>query len=175
MSDRYEPFLRQLRIDLVHPLPGRDAQQQMAPRPRLDSSMRAEAGPESRQGGVLVLFYPHVGQIYFPLILRPTYSGVHSGQVGLPGGGYEEIDEGMEGTALRETYELIDVTREEQRVLGTNVLSLDPSTVISQPTSVRINAEMRARGIEVIEVPYSEPPKTGGSFRCSTLPLHRGN
>ena len=77
--------------------------------------------------------------------------------------------------ALRETYELIDVTREEQRVLGTNVLSLDPSTVISQPTSVRINAEMRARGIEVIEVPYSEPPKTGGSFRCSTLPLHRGN
>ena len=118
MSDRYEPFLRQLRIDLVHPLPGRDAQQQMAPRPRLDSSMRAEAGPESRQGGVLVLFYPHVGQIYFPLILRPTYSGVHSGQVGLPGGGYEEIDEGMEGTALRETYEEVGVHPSQVTLLG---------------------------------------------------------
>ena len=75
--------------------------------------------------------------------------------------------------AVRDTYELIEVTRDEQQMLGTNVLSLDPTTVVSQPTSVRINAEMRERGIEVIEVPYSEPPKTGGSFRCCTLPLHR--
>jgi N-dimethylarginine dimethylaminohydrolase len=76
---------------------------------------------------------------------------------------------------VRETYDLIEVTREEQARLGTNVLSLDPQTVVSQPTSTRINAEMRARGIEVIEVPYSEPPKTGGSFRCCTLPLHRSD
>ncbi|MDA3030825.1 MAG: arginine deiminase family protein [Actinomycetota bacterium] len=74
---------------------------------------------------------------------------------------------------LRETYDLIEVTREEQQRLGTNVLSLDPQTIVSQPTSQRINDEMRARGITVIEVPYSEPPKTGGSFRCCTLPLHR--
>lgn len=77
--------------------------------------------------------------------------------------------------SLRETYDLIEVTREEQQRLGTNVLSLDPSTVVSQPTSTRINDEMRARGIDVIEVPYSEPPKTGGSFRCCTLPLHRAH
>ena len=74
---------------------------------------------------------------------------------------------------VRETYDLIEVTRDEQHRLGTNVLSIDPSTVISQPTFKRINDEMRARGIDVIEVPYSEPPKTGGSFRCCTLPLHR--
>ena len=77
--------------------------------------------------------------------------------------------------AVRDTYELIEVTREEQQVLGTNVLSISPDCVISQPTSVRINAELRARGIEVVEVPYSEPPKTGGSFRCCTLPLRRGH
>ncbi|MFK8024442.1 MAG: dimethylarginine dimethylaminohydrolase family protein [Ilumatobacter sp.] len=75
--------------------------------------------------------------------------------------------------ALRETYDLIEVTREEQQMLGTNVLSLSPDTVVSRQASTRINAEMRARGIEVIELPYSEPPKTGGSFRCCTLPLHR--
>lgn len=74
---------------------------------------------------------------------------------------------------LRETYDLIEVTREEQQMLGTNVLSLAPDCVISREDSTRINAEMRARGIEVIELPYSEPPKTGGSFRCCTLPLHR--
>ena len=83
-------------------------------------------------------------------------------------GGMREIP-----AAVRDTYELIEVTREEQQRLGTNVLSIDPYTVVSQPTSTRINAEMRERGIEVIEVPYSEPPKTGGSFRCCTLPLHR--
>ena len=75
--------------------------------------------------------------------------------------------------SARETYDLIEVTRDEQQRLGTNVLSLDPSTVVSQPTSTRINDEMRARGIDVIEVPYAEPAKTGGSFRCCTLPLHR--
>ncbi|WP_420451150.1 dimethylarginine dimethylaminohydrolase family protein [Ilumatobacter sp.] len=75
--------------------------------------------------------------------------------------------------ALRETYELIEVTREEQRMLATNVLSLSPSCVVSRPESARINDEMRARGIEVVELAYSEPPKTGGSFRCCTLPLHR--
>ena len=75
--------------------------------------------------------------------------------------------------ALRESYELIEVSRDEQQMLGTNVLSLSPDCVISRDDSVRINSEMRARGIEVIELPYSEPPKTGGSFRCCTLPLHR--
>ncbi|WP_158412553.1 dimethylarginine dimethylaminohydrolase family protein [Ilumatobacter nonamiensis] len=85
-------------------------------------------------------------------------------------GGMREVP-----ATVRDTYEWIEVTQDEQRVLGTNVLSIDPSTVISQPTSVRINEEMRARGIDVIEVPYSEPPKTGGSFRCCTLPLHRAH
>jgi N-dimethylarginine dimethylaminohydrolase len=75
--------------------------------------------------------------------------------------------------ALRETYDLIEVTRDEQQMLGTNVLSLSPDCVVSRLASTRINAEMRDRGIDVIELPYSEPPKTGGSFRCSTLPLHR--
>ncbi len=74
---------------------------------------------------------------------------------------------------LRETYDLIEVTKEEQQMLGTNVLSLAPDCVVSREDSTRINAELRARGIEVVELPYSEPPKTGGSFRCCTLPLHR--
>lgn len=74
---------------------------------------------------------------------------------------------------VRETYDLIEVTREEQQLLGTNVLSISPTCVVSQPSMTRINDEMRSIGIDVVEVPYTEPPKTGGSFRCSTLPLHR--
>jgi N-dimethylarginine dimethylaminohydrolase len=72
---------------------------------------------------------------------------------------------------IRDNYKLIEVTRAEQQSLGTNVFSVSPDTVISRPNSARINEAMRAVGLNVIETPYSEPPKTGGSFRCSTLPL----
>lgn len=74
---------------------------------------------------------------------------------------------------IRANYHLIEVTRAEQQRLGTNVFSVSPDTVISRPASARINAAMRDIGLNVIELPYSEPPKTGGSFRCSTLPLLR--
>ncbi len=74
---------------------------------------------------------------------------------------------------ILDNYQLIEVTREEQQQLGTNVLSISPDALISRAESTRINEAMRAVSINVIELPYSEPPKTGGSFRCSTLPLLR--
>ena len=75
--------------------------------------------------------------------------------------------------ALRESYETIEVTQEEQQSLATNVLSISPDVVVSRPNSKRINKILRERGLEVVEVPYTDPPKTGGSFRCCTLPIHR--
>ena len=39
---------------------------------------------------------------------------------------------------------------------------------------VRPWAEMlRARGLDVIELPFDGTPKSGGSFRCASLPLYR--
>ncbi|MCF7830731.1 hypothetical protein K9M41_01910 [Candidatus Gracilibacteria bacterium] len=72
-----------------------------------------------------------------------------------------------------DNYRLIEVTEEEQRNLGTNVLSLDKCTVISRPESVRINGLLEKEGIKVIPLSFNENPKTGGSFRCATLPLVR--
>lgn len=74
---------------------------------------------------------------------------------------------------IRERYTLIPVTRDEQMALATNVLSISSGTVISRPDMVRVNVAMRAAGLQVIEVKYDDPPKTGGSFRCTTLPLCR--
>jgi 8-oxo-dGTP pyrophosphatase MutT (NUDIX family) len=65
-----------------------------------------------------VLFYPQHGQIYLPLILRPTYDGVHSGQVGFPGGGHEQGDADLVATALREAHEEIGVQVHEVVLLG---------------------------------------------------------
>jgi 8-oxo-dGTP pyrophosphatase MutT (NUDIX family) len=118
MNEHYEPFLRQLRLDLGRPLPGFEAQVCMAPRPRGDTDWYDRTRADARRGGVLALFYPHEGQIYLPLILRPTYAGVHSGQVGFPGGGYDETDGDLTTTALREAYEEVGVHPSQVAVLG---------------------------------------------------------
>ncbi len=118
MSERFDAFLRQLRFDLAHPLPGREVQYHMAPRPRPGAEFYDTPRADSRRGGVLALFYPHDDTVYLPLILRPTYPGVHSGQVGFPGGGVEEMDADLTATALRETYEEIGVHPSQITVLG---------------------------------------------------------
>ena len=118
MPETYEPFLRQLRRDLSAPLPGRAAQHRMAPRPRPGGEFNDAPRPDARRGGVLALLYPHEGEIHLPLILRPTYPGVHSGQIGFPGGGYEAVDGDLTATALRETYEEIGVHPSQFTVMG---------------------------------------------------------
>ena len=70
-------------------------------------------------------------------------------------------------------YKWLVVTSEEQSQLATNVLLLSDHLVISRMNAQRINAELRSLGLEVIELKFDEAPKTGGSFRCCTLPLWR--
>ncbi|MCM3214331.1 dimethylarginine dimethylaminohydrolase family protein [Niallia taxi] len=74
---------------------------------------------------------------------------------------------------LKKRYSLIEVTKEEQATLGTNVLSIGHNKVISLPVNNRVNAELRKRGFTVIEVDITEIIKSGGAFRCCTLPLYR--
>ncbi|GAA4070280.1 dimethylarginine dimethylaminohydrolase family protein [Amphibacillus indicireducens] len=74
---------------------------------------------------------------------------------------------------LNEHYQLIEVDSEEQFTLGTNVLSIAPGKVISLPENKRTNQKLREAGLEVIEVPFNEIIKSGGSFRCCTMPIYR--
>lgn len=70
-----------------------------------------------KYAAVLCLIYPKNGELYFPLILRNTYPGVHSNQVGFPGGRKEQTDRSFEHTALRECEEEIGVFQKEVKVL----------------------------------------------------------
>lgn len=63
----------------------------------------------SKNAGVTVLFHPYNERVFFTLILRNEYKGVHSNQVSLPGGSYEKNDNNIFDTALRETNEEIGV------------------------------------------------------------------
>ena len=74
---------------------------------------------------------------------------------------------------LAEHYTLIRVNEKEQFALGTNVLSIGDRKVFSQPQNRQVNKQLTARGFHVIEVDYSEIIKSGGAFRCCTMPLIR--
>lgn len=74
---------------------------------------------------------------------------------------------------LSKRYTLIPVDAKEQFALGTNVLSIGARRVFSQPQNAKVNALLRANDFRVIEVDFSEIIKSGGAFRCCTLPLIR--
>ncbi len=66
----------------------------------------------------MAVFYPDNQSVtHLALILRKTYRGVHSNQVGFPGGRIEEIDKNLKHTALRETEEEIGIPIHEIKVL----------------------------------------------------------
>ncbi|MBD1378680.1 dimethylarginine dimethylaminohydrolase family protein [Metabacillus arenae] len=74
---------------------------------------------------------------------------------------------------LSSRYKLIEVSEEEQFTLGTNTLSIGDKKIISLPQNKEVNKKLRSLGYEIIEVDISEIIKSGGSFRCCTLPLVR--
>ena len=67
-------------------------------------------------------------------MLRPTYEGIHSGQISLPGGKYELTDSDLSVTALREAQEEIGVDSKKVRLIGRlSELYIPPSNYIVQP------------------------------------------
>lgn len=97
--------LEQLRSALQRPLPGHDAFAEVSgyKRPRMEEVLALD--PPPRESAVLIAIYPDQGAYHTLLMLRPTYDGVHSGQVGFPGGKREPQDASLEATALREFRE----------------------------------------------------------------------
>ncbi|WP_432355977.1 dimethylarginine dimethylaminohydrolase family protein [Sporosarcina sp. A2] len=76
---------------------------------------------------------------------------------------------------LESLYTLIEVNKEEQFSMGTNVLSIGKNRLFSLPQNSQVNEAMRQNGFTVIEVDFSEIIKSGGSFRCCTMPVVRNN
>ncbi|MHA4738589.1 NUDIX hydrolase [Dyadobacter sp. MSC1_007] len=114
--DSFSSFTTQLTEKLKFPLPGETAHQVMQASTKLRLTFKPNA--RTRKSAVLVLFYPHQNDIYFPLILRPAYDGVHSGQVAFPGGRFEPSDEDLIRTALREAQEEIGLRLTDVKILG---------------------------------------------------------
>ena len=88
-----------------------------------------------RHSDVLAVFYPgRNNQTYFILILRKTYPGVHSNQIGFPGGRVEKADRNLEQTAIRETEEEVGIPAGEIEILAKiTPLYIPPSNFWVQP------------------------------------------
>ncbi len=109
--------LEQVRAALALPdFDGEAAQLLMAPALRPRQRPAALATPP-RLGGVLLLLYGVDHELHLVLTLRPTYEGIHSGQVSCPGGRHEP-PETLVTTALRETEEEIGVPPAAVELLG---------------------------------------------------------
>ena len=88
------------------------------------------------KSSVLILLYPgqKSGSLLFALIQRPEYDGVHSGQISLPGGRFEEEDGDLTRTALRESNEEIGIQPEGVEIIGSlSELYIPPSNFMVYP------------------------------------------
>jgi 8-oxo-dGTP pyrophosphatase MutT (NUDIX family) len=118
------------------PLPGLDSQLKMSPPFRKELlEQQREAIKTSKKAAVTALFYPDEKQVTkLVLILRKTYKGVHSAQVGFPGGRLEDSDETLMHAALRETWEEVGVPISDIKVVKTMTeLYIPPSNFTVYP------------------------------------------
>lgn len=129
----FESYLIAVKRLLLKPLPGIEAQLRMAPEGRIGKDYNPQP-EDARCGAVLILLYPGADGLSIPLIKRPEGHSVHSGQIGLPGGGYEAPEHFPVETALRETEEEIGICAEMVEVLGfLSPLYIPPSNYTITP------------------------------------------
>lgn len=102
----FQLFIENLKTNLQKPLPGVEAQFEMAHVKREKVLANSYESQNYRPSAVLILLFPNEqNQISVLLIERMTYNGHHSGQIAFPGGKAEQTDVDLQATALREFFE----------------------------------------------------------------------
>ncbi|CAA9245450.1 MAG: Hypothetical nudix hydrolase YeaB [uncultured Chloroflexia bacterium] len=79
----------------------------------------APPGAAPRLGAVLLLVYPYRDEPHLPLTVRTASLRNHSGEVSLPGGGFDPADGVLEQTALREAWEELGVPPRHVDIVAT--------------------------------------------------------
>jgi 8-oxo-dGTP pyrophosphatase MutT (NUDIX family) len=112
---------------MARPLPGLAAHRRLVPPERRPDLGKAFPN-ERRVAAVLALLYPMNDRVCCALIRRPSYPGVHGGQIAFPGGQVESEDSDLLHTALREAWEEVGIQAEKvQRPTELTRLYIPPS------------------------------------------------
>ncbi|SFW29541.1 NUDIX domain-containing protein [Cellulophaga fucicola] len=115
---------------------GEESHNKMAPSIRIGELSRIKNERKTaKKAGVMALFYPtEQNNTNLLLMLRKTYKGVHSNQIGFPGGKVEKEDKNLLDTALRETFEEVGVPQNRVEVMGKlSSIYIPPSNFEVQP------------------------------------------
>jgi N-dimethylarginine dimethylaminohydrolase len=118
--------------------------------------------------GYCVLPVPHT-QLHLDCCLNPLGLGhllIHPDSLA-------GIDD--ETSRVMQKFEWIPVDAIEREHLATNVLSIDPRTIIARNHAAyaRVNRVLTDLGYTVEAIEFDGVPATGGSFRCASLALNR--
>lgn len=131
--DAFEKILSEIKY---LELKGVTSQLKMAPPFRKELLERNKSViKDAKKAAVMALFYPNkCNDVQLVFIVRKSYDGVHSGQIGFPGGKPEPEDANLEQTALRETWEEIGVkSNKVEMVCALTNLYIPPSNFIVFP------------------------------------------
>ena len=122
-------YTQSWRENLSKNLPGEEAHLLMAPEFRGSYKFRTDPV----KAAVLALMYPSPPDISLVFIKRNEYDGPHSAQVSFPGGAWEEKDESLERTAIRETREELGITNSITLLGSMTSLYIPVSNFLVQP------------------------------------------
>ena len=132
----FQEIIRGIEFELLKPLPGKDIQLKMSSIRRLQEMTDQSQIINGVKSSVLILLYPCLGEdeISIVLIQRPSYEGIHGGQISLPGGKSEDKDSDLRETALREAKEEIGIDPANIITIGVlTELFIPPSNYLVLP------------------------------------------
>ena len=117
-------------------LPGVDSHFKLAPLMRVKLGKKLNLDNlNPKNSAVAALLYPDEhNQLIMVFMLRKTYKGIHSNQIGFPGGKVEESDGTLLTTALRETFEEVGIPASAIQIIKTlTQVYIPPSNFLVQP------------------------------------------
>jgi 8-oxo-dGTP pyrophosphatase MutT (NUDIX family) len=167
-------LIQSLKLLLSNEIPGSLAHKEMMAKPVGGGSFRFDLKGNPKPSAVLICLYQRGDNWFFPLIQRPDYNGTHGGQVSLPGGKKEEIDNDLTATALRETEEEIGLVRSKIQVLGAlssllvgasnhqvlPVIGYFEGNPVFVPDQVEVAEVIEARLSDILDAKYKKEKET---------------
>lgn len=127
-------FIDLLRKAMSEYAPDQGFESNLEPFRKGSRTQRPDTKTPYKESAVLLLVAYLQREFQIVLIERSEYRGVHSGQIGLPGGRKEPEDKTLLETALRETQEEVGINPGEVDILGQlSTLYIPPSKFLVQP------------------------------------------
>jgi 8-oxo-dGTP pyrophosphatase MutT (NUDIX family) len=168
-------MIQLLQQKLLTHLPGLATQLLMAPPTRNASHLVVPN--HAKLGGVMIVLFLKNNEWHVLLMRRTEDKGKHSGQISFPGGKYDNTDNTITYTAIRELEEEMGLTINDYTIIGSlSSLYIPPSNFLISPIvaytkNAFILNPSQAEVAEVLEIPlkklFAAATKTMGNTYSS--------